>query len=101
MPDTVLVYPTIFHESNDEDGHYFTVSSPNIPGMVTEGVSKAEAAAEAVDAIATMLDGEQYPELQDSADWRLEAGDSIVYLTVNMSQWLREKAIYQASQKKA
>ncbi|WP_308779592.1 type II toxin-antitoxin system HicB family antitoxin [Lacticaseibacillus zhaodongensis] len=100
MSDNVLVYPTIFHEANDDDGHYFTVTSPNIPGMVTEGDTRAEAAVQAVDALATMLDGTDYPKPQDPSEWELKAGDSVVYISVNMTQWQREKAAYQAAQKK-
>lgn len=100
MADTILVYPTIFHEANDEDGHYFTVTSPNVPGMVTEGVTRAVAAEQAVDAIATMLDGEDYPAPVDPSDWVLESGDSLVYVTVNMTQWYREKALEMASRQK-
>ncbi|BAN75088.1 MULTISPECIES: type II toxin-antitoxin system HicB family antitoxin [Lacticaseibacillus] len=82
----VLVYPTIFTEFNDEDGHYFTVTSPNIKGMVTEGTTREEAATEAVDAIATMLDGEPYPPVQDPSNWSLAANQSIVYITIDMAQ---------------
>lgn len=92
MKDKVLIYPTIFTENNDEDGHYFTVTSPNIDGMVTEGTTREEAAMEAIDAIATMLDGEEYPEPQDTATWSLEPNETIVYITVNMTQWYQEKA---------
>ncbi|KRK32592.1 hypothetical protein FC07_GL002019 [Loigolactobacillus bifermentans DSM 20003] len=90
MTDKTLVYPTIFAEYHD-DGDYFTVTSPNIPGMVTQGDTRQEAAIEAVDAIATMLDGETYPAAQDPKDWSLAANESIVYITVNMSDWYREK----------
>lgn len=88
----VLIYPTIFVENNDEDGHYFTVYSPNIEGMVTEGDTREEAAIEAVDAIATMLDGEDYPAVQDPGTWKLKSNESIVYITVNMTSWYAEKA---------
>lgn len=90
MNDKILVYPTVFAEYHD-DGDYFTVTSPNIPGMVTQGDTRQEAATEAVDAIATMLDGEDYPEAQDPKDWQLADNESIVYITVNMSEWYREK----------
>jgi predicted RNase H-like HicB family nuclease len=91
--DRLLIYPTIFTENNDEDGHYFTVTSPNIEGMITEGDTREKAAIEAVDAIATMLDGEvNYPEVQDPNNWHLELNESIVYITVNMTQWYVEKA---------
>lgn len=90
--DKILVYPTIFVENHDEDGHYFTVYSPNINGMVTEGDTREEAAIQAVDAIATMLDGEKYPEPLDPGSWSIKENESIVYITVNMTQWYTEKA---------
>jgi predicted RNase H-like HicB family nuclease len=55
MHDEILIYPTLFAEHHDEDGHYFVVTSPNIPGMVTEGTTRQQAVTEAIDAIATML----------------------------------------------
>lgn len=68
--------------------------------MVTEGTTRADAALMAVDAIATMLDGEVYPPAQDPSDWQLAANESIVYITVNMTEWLREKALYRARERK-
>lgn len=68
--------------------------------MVTEGTTRAEAALMAVDAIATMLDGEVYPPAQDPSDWQLASNESIVYITVNMTEWLREKALYRARERK-
>lgn len=94
MGQPILVYPVIFSEFND-DGHYFTVTSPNIEGMVTQGDTRAEAATEAIDAIATMLDGEAYPEPQDPSVWEIENNESIAYVAVDMAQWYREKAKWQ------
>lgn len=62
-----LIYPVIISEFND-DGHYFVVTSPNIKGMVTQGDTAEEAIYWAEDAIATMLDGTEYPEPQDPSD---------------------------------
>ncbi|MDN5951137.1 MAG: type II toxin-antitoxin system HicB family antitoxin [Loigolactobacillus coryniformis] len=91
----LLLYPTIFTEYNDEDGHYFVVTTPDIPGMVTEGNSLDDAATEAVDAIATMLDGEAvYPTPSDPAKWQLTPQQRIVYITVDMAAWYQEKATY-------
>lgn len=100
MGDVYLIYPTIFHEMSDESGRYFSVDSPNIDGMVTDGRTRAEAAMNAVDAIATMLDGEKFPAPQDPSNWQLAENESVVYVTVNMSQWQREKAQYQIAQRK-
>lgn len=85
-----LVYPIIATEYNDEDGHYFVATSPNIPGMVTQGDSLESLAYEAEDAIATMLDGEKYPEAQDSSKWNLEDNQRVIYISVDMTKWLQK-----------
>jgi len=85
-----LVYPIIATEYNDEDGHYFVATSPNIPGMVTQGDSLADLAYEAEDAIATMLDGEKYPEPQNSLKWNLDSNQRVIYISVDMTKWLRK-----------
>lgn len=90
---TKLVYPIIATEYNDEDGHYFVATSPNIPGMVTQGDTLAELAYQAEDAIATMLDGEKYPEVEDASKWGLENNQHIVYITVDMAKWLNSKTV--------
>ncbi|WP_125708286.1 type II toxin-antitoxin system HicB family antitoxin [Lacticaseibacillus porcinae] len=90
MTEPTLVYPVIITESND-DGHYFTVTCPNISGMVTQGDTLVEAKKAALDAIATMIDGTDYPQPQDPTNWRLEANECVVYITVDMAQWYREK----------
>lgn len=91
MVNERLIYPVIMTENHDEDGHYFTVTSPNIPGMVTEGDTRIDAANEAVDAIATMLDGEDYPVPQDATEWTLEPNQTVAYIPVDMIAWYREK----------
>ncbi|WEV39979.1 type II toxin-antitoxin system HicB family antitoxin [Lactobacillus sp. ESL0681] len=87
-----LIYPVIITEVNDEDGHYFGVSSPNIEGMVTQGKTLEDAVYWAEDAIATMLEGEEYPKPQDPRTWKLETNESVVYVTVDMEKWLRSKS---------
>lgn len=84
-----LVYPIIATEYNDEDGHYFVATSPNIKGMVTQGDTLAELAYEAEDAIATMLDGEKYPEAQDATGWKLDSNQRVIYVSVDMTKWLQ------------
>ena len=37
MKEKILIYPVILTECNDEAGHYYGISSPNIKGMVTDG----------------------------------------------------------------
>lgn len=90
MSEPTLVYPVIFSEFND-DGHYYTVTSPNIPGMITQGDTIVEAAKEAIDAIATMLDGTDYPKPQDPTNWELQENQRINFVTVDMPEWYRQK----------
>lgn len=74
-----LMYPVIITEFNDEDGHYFVATSPNIPGMVTQGATFVEAAYWSKDAIVTMLDGEKiYPKPQDHDNWTLNKNDRVI-----------------------
>lgn len=81
-----LVYPVIVSEFND-DGHYFVATSPNIPGMVTQGDSLADVQLHARDAIETMLEDEhRYPEVVDTKDWTLKDNEQIVYVTVDFDQ---------------
>ncbi|KRM55474.1 type II toxin-antitoxin system HicB family antitoxin [Lacticaseibacillus sharpeae] len=91
MKKNILMYPTIFEEITDESGHYYVVSSPNIPGMHTDGATMQEAVEYAVDAIATMLDGEQYPQPDDPTAWTLQANQQVVYVSVDMDAWQAEK----------
>jgi len=85
---TRLLYPVIVTEYNDA-GTYFVVTSPNIEGMVTEGDSFSEAVYWAEDAIATMIEGmETYPKVQDPSTWELSDKQHIVYISVNMSDWM-------------
>lgn len=85
-----LVYPIVATEYNDEDGHYFVGTSPNIKGMVTQGKSMADLAFQAEDAIATMLDGENYPEPQDPSSWNLDNNQRVIYISVDMDKWLNK-----------
>ena len=92
MNDEIVSYPVILHEIQDEDGHYFGIDSPNIDGFVTDGDTRAAALEYAVDAIATMIEGDSpYAKPQNPADWKLNPGESVEYVTINMTQWLRDK----------
>ena len=88
MKENILVYPVIVTECNDESGHYYGVSSPNIKGMVTDGKTIQEAVVHAEDAIATMIADEEYPAVQDPTKWELGDHDFIMWVTVNMAKWL-------------
>ncbi|KGO32555.1 type II toxin-antitoxin system HicB family antitoxin (plasmid) [Oenococcus alcoholitolerans] len=84
-----LIYPVIISEYFD-DGHYYVVTSPNLEGLVTQGDSLQEAVLNAQDAIATLLQGEEYPTVQDPKNWTLEDTDRVAWITVDMSDWLKK-----------
>lgn len=87
-----IIYPVIISEYND-DGHYFVVTSPNIPGMVTQGDTFSDAAYWAEDAIATMLeDKKEYPQVQDPTNWNIKDNEKIVYISVDMDKWLKKNS---------
>lgn len=87
MKQEILSYPVILTEYNDESGHYYVVTSPNIQGLVADGETIAEALYEASDAIATILDGEEYPKAQDPKKWNLEQNQQTSWVNVNMTRW--------------
>lgn len=87
MEQVILSYPVILTEYNDESGHYFVVTSPNIQGLVADGNSIAKALENASDAIATAIDDEEYPKVQDPKKWKLEDNQQTSWVNVNMSKW--------------
>lgn len=90
MKKEVLAYPVILTECNDESGHYYVVTSPNIKGMVTDGKTIAEALYYTEDAIATMIDGTEYPEVQNPKKWNLDDNQQVSWVRVDMNKWIRE-----------
>jgi len=58
-------------------------------GMVTQGKNFTEAVYWSEDAIATMINGKSYPETVDPSKWKLEPNEKIVYVTVDMSKWIK------------
>lgn len=87
MKQEILTYPIILAEKNDDSGHYYVVSSPNIQGLVTDGNTITEALFNAKDAMATILEGEDYPEPQDPTQWKLQKNEQTSWVTVNMTEW--------------
>ncbi|MDO1605243.1 type II toxin-antitoxin system HicB family antitoxin [Lactobacillus sp. YT155] len=82
-----IIYPVIITEIQDNE-HYYTVTSPNIEGMITRGKTFSDAATKAEDAIATILnEGSSYPEVQDPTTWEINDNEKIVYINVNMTKW--------------
>jgi predicted RNase H-like HicB family nuclease len=87
MKQEIVAYPIILTEYNDEAGHYYVVTSPNLQGLVTDGKSITEALSNAKDAIATLLDGLNYPKVQDPRRWELNKQQQTSWVTVNLTKW--------------
>lgn len=77
MKDEVT-YPVIIEEFNDEDGHYYVATLPNIKGLVTDGDTITELVDHVKDAIAGWLNGNKYPEVQDPTEWKLEKHQQVM-----------------------
>lgn len=87
----IIYYPIIVEEINDEDGHYFVATSPNIKGMVTDGDTFEEVSNNAIDAIETVIDGEQHiPEPVEPGKLNIKANEKIVYVPVSPYKWIME-----------
>lgn len=90
MKEKILVYPVIVAKYDDESGKYYSVTSPNIKGMVTDGTTLPEAITHAQDAIATMIADTTYPKVQDPTKWQLRKDEYIMWISVNMTRWLND-----------
>lgn len=91
MKQDIATYPVILTEYNDESGHYYVVTSPNIKGMVTDGATIPEALDNAKDALATMLANEkERPAVQDPRTWDLDKGQQTSWVSANMTRWLNK-----------
>lgn len=83
-----VLYPVIAKEYNDEDGHYFVVTSPNVQGMVVEGNTLEDAIRDASDDIADWFEVKgKIEDVQDPSLWELEKDERIVYAPVNLSNF--------------
>lgn len=83
-----VLYPVIAKEYNDEDGHYFVITSPNVQGMVVEGDTLEDAVEEAAIDIADWLEVKgKVEEAQDPSNWSLENDERLVYVPVNLSKF--------------
>lgn len=87
----LLIYPIIISKFTD-DGEYFVATSPNIPGMVTQGDTMVDAAYWSIDAISTMMEDEDYPKPVDPSNWELNDNQLIVYVPVYMSKWIQNNS---------
>lgn len=91
--DKLVQYPVIFQECNDESGHYYVATSPNLQGLVTDGTTIKETVVNCQDAIATLLDAvKQLPKVQDPKTWQLKSNEDIHWITTNFSLWQRKYA---------
>ncbi|MCH4009916.1 type II toxin-antitoxin system HicB family antitoxin [Companilactobacillus sp.] len=87
----LLIYPIIISKFTD-DSEYFVATSPIIPGMVTQGDTMADAAYWSIDAIATMMEDEDYPKSVDPSNWELNDNQIIVYVPVDMNKWIQNNS---------
>lgn len=93
MKTNTVLYPTLFTEYHENNEHYFVVTSPDIKGMVTDGADMLDAMNHAIDAIATMFDGQkEYPTATDPSRWSVESNQRIVYIPVDMLAWYRNNS---------
>ena len=82
------LYPVIAKEYNDEDGHYFVITSPNIQGMVVEGETLDEAVEEASYDIADWFEAKgKVEEFQDPSIWELTDNEKVVYVPVSLDNF--------------
>ena len=82
------LYPVIAKEYNDEDGHYFVITSPNIQGMVVEGETLDEAVEEASYDIADWFEAKgKVEEVQDPSTWELADNEKFVYVPVSLANF--------------
>lgn len=92
MDDKVIyTFPILLTEHNDESGHYFVVTSPDIQGLVTDGKTIKQAKGHAKDAIQGLLETmDEYPHIADDPfmEWD-ELKDDQAISEVNVS--LEEK----------
>ena len=90
MKKDVVTYPVIVETYDDEDGHYYVATSPNIKGMVAQGDTIYDLVEDVQDAIAGWIDGKKYPEVQDPSKWKLEPQQQVMWVTVNMNDWRKQ-----------
>jgi predicted RNase H-like HicB family nuclease len=87
----LTLYPVIAKEYNDEDGHYFVITSPNVQGMVVENTTLEEAIKDASEDIAGWFEAKgKIEKVQNPYTWNLEAGDKIIYVPVNLSNYYKK-----------
>lgn len=90
MKEQILVYPVIVIKCDAESGCYYSVTSPNIKGMITDGATLPEVIVHAQDAIATMISETTYPKVQDPTKWQLKKDEHVMWISVNMTKWLND-----------
>lgn len=98
-----LKYPVILTAYNDESGHYYVATSPNIQGLVADGETIEEALYETQDAILCLLEGEKYPKVQDPADWKLKDKQKVFWVPLfkpikENSKYKSDKVLLQGKQ---
>ena len=72
-------------EIEENIGHYFVVTSPNVQGMIVEGDTLEDAIEEASFDIADWLEVKgKIEKVADPSKWHLEKDEKLVYVLVNL-----------------
>jgi predicted RNase H-like HicB family nuclease len=96
---TTLTFPLIVTEMDDETGHYFFLSSPDLKGMHTHGETIFEANEMAHDALYGCLEAwfdlhGKWPKQTDYRDWILESNQMLMFVTVEVTESGINEAAY-------
>ncbi|NLR10869.1 antitoxin HicB [Lactobacillus sp. ZJLC29-4] len=82
MKKDMVIYPAIF----SQDGDYTLVRVPDLQGGFTQGNDPLDAVTMAEDLIGNLLeDQSEYPQPSNPENIKLEAGESLVYISVDLA----------------
>lgn len=87
MKNDLVQYPVIL----SKDGGYVFVRVPDLPSGYTQGNDTLDAVRMAQDLIGNLLeDSDEYPTASEPEDIKLEKGERLVYVSVDMSSFRRK-----------
>jgi len=80
----MVLYPAVF----SKDGDYIFVRVPDLQGGFTQGNDTLDAVTMAEDLIGNLLeDQSEYPKPSNPEDIKLEDGESLVYISVDLAEF--------------
>lgn len=84
MKKDMVLYPAVF----SKDGDYIFVRVPDLQGGFTQGNDTLDAVTMAEDLIGNLLeDRSEYPKPSNPEDIKLEDGESLVYISVDLAEF--------------